>query len=85
MPGAVIEIDPQEYPTLAELEDGEQATLKVVATKATTDEGMIEFTTDSIEPTQVNPAKKALKGLKGQSGGIGVKSNADPELEESFV
>ena len=85
MPGQTLEIDPQNYPDLAKIEDGEKVSLKVVGTKNTTEEGMIQIETDSIEQVDVNPAKKALKGLKSRMDGGSQEEVGDPGMEEDYA
>ena len=68
MPGEVITIDAESYPDIANIEDGEQVSLKVTGTKNTTEDGQIEITTDSITRSDVNPAKEALRGMTPKQG-----------------
>lgn len=80
MPGETIEIDTANYPDLASLAQGDDVSLKIKGKVTTVDEeGKLEITTSSIEQTDVNPAKNALKGLmhdKNQKQGM---AQADDE------
>lgn len=81
MPGEVITIDPINYPALNDLDDGE-VTLKIKGTKAVDDDGQIKVTTTSIEPMDVNPAKKAIKDMKGLGNNMsGPSENYSPDGE----
>jgi len=65
MPGEVITIDPENYPELSKIEDGEVVELKVTGTKSSDDDGNIQIETTAIKQMNVNPAKKSLKEMKG--------------------
>lgn len=77
MPGEMITIDPENYPGLSKIEDGEQVELKVIGTKSSDEDGNIQIETSSIEQVNVNPAKKSLKEMKKPGSPAGMMETSE--------
>jgi len=82
MPGETLTIDSKNYPELSKIEDGEQVELKVVGTKSSDEDGNITIETDSIEQTNVNPAKKSLKEMKKPGMMMGKMEKEDEPADD---